>query len=275
MAIKKIFKEDEKDVNLQLLAEKADMALKTRESISQLINEPSKNNLDIALQQISNDKIIGNQRKIELLDKLKIKYVELLNFDNCPDDYDTLKHEIIFLYGVSHYSFLLMAQRLLKIREDKLYLSEIDENGNKIYLSFENFITNGLKISKTVAYESMNVYECFGVRLTELGNDIEYTKLVPIVPLLKSINSEIPKEEIKEKYLKEIKNKSQNEIRKEAKELKIKYGLLKRNLIITDEYDKIFNPLYKKLNEKISDEDIEKIEEHISRIKNIILKNKN
>lgn len=191
----------------------------TKEAILLADENPTKENIMTAVNILEKDTAIDQKSRDELLGKLKDDYFSLFSFNNCPDDYHSLKSEAKFLAGMTQVSFILMAQRLLKIRDGELY--KIDG-----YPDFKSFIEGELKVAKRTVYDYIDIISCFGVRLTALEENIEYSKLSPVIPLLKADNPDIPKEDLKSKFLKEIKIKSQRELRAEAKELKIKYGLI-------------------------------------------------
>lgn len=190
------------------------------QSYDELKKSPDSKKVDEVILKINKSKISPDDKEI-LINSIMKEFISVFNFDNCPDDYEELKKEAKFLSGLTQYSFLLMAQRLLKIRDDELY----KKDG---YLDFIDFIRNELSIAKRTVYDYINLLECFGVRTFALDANIQYTKLLPVIPLLKSENIEIPKSEIKKRFLQEIKNKSAREIKIETKELKEKYGILKR-----------------------------------------------
>lgn len=190
---------------------------RTIEAIVKLEEEPTKDNIDLSLVTIENDKKLSKEDRIKLTDILRQQYISLFNFNNCPDDYENLKAESKFLSGMTQYSFLLMAQRLLKIRNNELYK-------NDGYLDFKDFIGSELNIERSTVYKYIDLVSFFGVE-TFQHEEIEHTKLLPAIPLLKSENQNIPKSEIKELFIKEAKYKSARELQSEAKDLKIKYGL--------------------------------------------------
>jgi len=113
-----------------------------------------------------------------------------------------------------------MAQRLMKIRDEKLY-----EQGG--YTDFRNFIDSELTIQRSTVYNYIDLINYFGVQTFGHDQNLEPSKLIPALPLLKSENSEIPKEEIKERFIADSKLHSAREMKKEADELKVKYSLTK------------------------------------------------
>ncbi len=205
----------------ETLVEFADkMETHTKENIKKLNENPTKENLVETIETIDIDNMMSFSEKEDIKTILMKKYVDLFNFDNCPDDYENLKEEAKFLSAMTQYSFLLMAQRLLKIRAGKLYL-------NDGYPDFKSFIENEIKIARRTAYNYIDLIIFFGVQTFAHDRNFEFSKLLPIIPLLKSDNNEIPKEAIKKQFVSEIKIKSAREIMEEVKELKAKYGILK------------------------------------------------
>ncbi len=163
---------------------------------------------------------LKNEDKEILINFIKENYIKNFNFNNCPDNYEDLKQEAKFLSGMTQYSFLLMAQRLLKIKENRLY--EKDK-----YKDFKSFIENEMNIERSTAYTYIDIITYFGVGALQ-HEDINYSKLRPVIPLLKMNDSNIPKNEIAKEYIEKAKKESFRDIVEETKELKIKYGLTKK-----------------------------------------------
>ncbi|MFW5890937.1 MAG: hypothetical protein ACOCUI_01835, partial [bacterium] len=208
---------------------------------SDLETEPTKEKVVKATKLIKDDANLPETSKLELINIIKEQYVSLFNFDNCPDDYEELKAEAKFFAGMIKYNFLLMAQRLIKIRDGELYR-------NDGYKDFSSFIKAELNIAKRTVYDYINIIEEFGVRLVAMDREVEYSKLLPIIPLLKSKNKKIPKKDLKEKYLKEIENKSKKQIQIEARNLKEQYGISKSKINSKDaEFIKTINWIINKV----------------------------
>lgn len=238
----------------------------TKSAIEKVDIEPSKENVELAIMNIEKDDIISENDRQYLLNELRGKFVNLFNFDNCPvNDYELLKVEAKFLCGISHFSFLLMAQRLLIIRDKQLYI-------NDGYTDFKSFIIKEMKIAKGTAYNYIDLITLFGVQTFGLDDKINPSKLIPVIPLLKSNDSKIPKEFIKDKFINESKDKSAREIQAEAKLLKIKYGLLQEDEDKTV-YERLFFKYYEKIPKKISDNDKQVLKDHIEKIKWVIENN--
>lgn len=233
----------------------------TKNAIIKTGKKPSKENIINAVEIIKNDKIINEKERAIIIEEFQLKFIRDFNFDNCPENYIDLKKEAKFLAGISQYSFLLMAQRLKKIRDEKLY--EIDG-----YNHFKQFIENEMPIAKRTSYDYINIIEYFGVRLVALG-DVQYSKLLPIVPLLRSDNENIPKDKLKEKYLKDINIKTKREIILEANELKVKYGIMikkQKNIKL----EKLFNTFIEKIPNDLSEYDKITLNNFIEKLKELI-----
>lgn len=215
--------------NLSSMAENIDASDETKEVIEKVSSSPTKENIIEAEKIIESDVNISTEDKTELIEILKRDFTEVFNFKNCPNEYEKLKNEAKFLSRIAKYSFLIMAQRLKKIRDCELYR----QDG---YVHFQDFIEAEIKLSKSTVYYYIDIITQVPPGRLE-NRDIEYTKLKPILPLLKSNSEDIPKEEIQEKFLNDIQHKSRKEIEADAKELKIKYGLLKDDSETDEEYE--------------------------------------
>ncbi|HOF00904.1 MAG TPA: hypothetical protein PK385_06405 [Spirochaetota bacterium] len=224
---------------------------------------PTSDKLNSIIKIIENDTSILIEDKKELLNSLQEKYISIFNFDNCPEDYEDLKMEAKFLSGVTQYSFMLMAQRLLKIRDNELY----KKDG---YLDFSSFIENELSISRSTVYNYIDIVTIFGVQPVGRDENIEYTKLLPIIPILKAPEgNNIPKDEIKKRFLSEIRNKSKTEIIDEANRLKLEYGLVKERKI-KDQIDKSFKKFYELLLNDAKDLDKNKLSYYIKKLNGLM-----
>jgi hypothetical protein len=195
----------------------------TKEAVDTMINNPTLETIEIAVNEIKKDDALQSEKKVEILkdiyqmNEIKDIFMNRFNFNNCPSDYESLKKEAKFLAGINVYSFALMAQRVIAIRDNKYY----EKDGYKGILEF---IDNELPVVRQTVNNYINIIENFDVQA--LGHDnIEYSKLIPFLPLLKAENTDIPKESLKLQIINDSKNKSFREIVNEAKELKIKYGL--------------------------------------------------
>jgi len=143
-----------------------------------------------------------------------INYDLPFNFDKCPSDYSTLKKEAKFLAGLTNCSFLLLAQRLLLIRDNKFYQQDN-------YKSFSEFIDKELTIKRTTAYNYIDLINYFGVQIFEQKN-IEPSKLIYALPLLKSDNvDKLKKDEIKADFITNLTSSSAKQMKTKADNYKI------------------------------------------------------
>jgi len=226
------------------------------------IANPTKEMIVNAVEVIKNDNEIEDEFKISLIEQLRNDYFTLFNPNNCPEDYESLKNEAKFLAGMTQYSFLLMAQRLKVIRDKELY----KEDG---YDDFKAFIEKEINVSRSSAYNYIDIVEFFGVQPVGHQEKIEYAKLLPAIPLLRANNNNIPKEEIKKKLLEEISTKSKREIIEQINGLKIKYGLSKQKSK-NGKLPKMIDAFEKNIPEEISDYDKILLTRFIERMKKYI-----
>ena len=141
-------------------------------------NKPTKEKLPVVIKAIKDDSKLSPLHKDQLLQRLREDFVSLFNFDNLPEDYESLKNEAKILADLTQSAFVLMAQRLKKIRDNELYR----EGG---YSDFKAFIENELSINRTTAYNYIDLINVFGVQALE-HRGIEPSKLIPTLPLLKN-----------------------------------------------------------------------------------------
>ena len=217
---------DLSDVAAQL----EDISEDTMKVIENVTENPVKEMVTKAVLTINKDTRLSETNKDLLLQTLREQYAELFNFDNCPEDYETLKIEAKFLSELSQYSFLLLGQRLLKIRDNEFY--KIDG-----YNDFKSFIAGEIRIARSTAYYYIDLITFFGVQTFGHEGSPDPSKLISVLPLLKSNNEGIPKEKLKKHFIKESKNKSAREIQDETKKLKIQYGLSKEKVIESTDSD--------------------------------------
>ena len=239
--------------------ENINMKIETKNEVKKFIENPEKDKYKDIENIIINDSKLSYDQRDKLIETIKNVFLKTFNFENCPEDYEELKREAKFLAGITQYSFLLMAQRLIKIRDNELY--KIDG-----YPDFITFIKNELTIAKRTTYHYINIIECFGVPALALDEDIQYSKLLPFIPILKSSNLDIPKQKLKERVFNEIKTKSYRELESEAKEIKIKYGILKDNEKMS-EFEKLLLKVRKKIPDNINENEEFQIKKLISELK--------
>lgn len=211
--------------NVREMIEEIDVSSEVKEVLEVVDQNPTGENISMAVEKIEKDSLINPEDKLKIIGVLREQFISLFNFENCPSDYKSLKNEAKFLAGMTQYSFILMAQRLLKIRNHQLY----KEDG---YPDFKSFITYELPIAQRTAYDYIDIVNLFDLELRPFAIEerFEYTKLLPVIPLLKAENSLIPKDQLKERFLKESRIKTKRQITEEATELKLKYGLIKDDL---------------------------------------------
>lgn len=239
--------------------ENINMEIETKNEVKKFVENPEKDKYKDVENIIINDSKLSFDQRDKLIETIKNVFLKTFNFENCPEDYEELKREAKFLAGITQYSFLLMAQRLIKIRDNELY--KIDG-----YPDFITFIKNELTIAKRTTYHYINIIECFGVPALALDEDIQYSKLLPFIPILKSSNLDIPKQKLKERVFNEIKTKSYRELESEAKEIKIKYGILKDSEKMS-EFEKLLLKVRKKIPENINENEEFQIKKLISELK--------
>ncbi len=230
-------------------------------SISNIGNNPTKETIIETVEKINKSNIIDEAKKRKIVKKLQKTYISVFNFDNCPEDYQTLKNEAKFFSGMTNYSFLLMAQRLLRIRDNKLYK-------NDGYETFREFIDKEIALSERTVYNYIDILKVFELQTFAILENVNHSKLVKVIPLLKAHNESIPKDELKRRFLSEIQTKSAREIEKEVVELKKQYGLIKENEV---SIDRIIEDFLKRIPTNISVEDKSKLQNVIDFIQRINL----
>jgi len=197
----------------------------TLENLSKLDEESDKEQVLAVAEIVNKDVMLSDTDRSKILSDLKQNFFHVFKLEDCSQDYQTLKAETKFLLGINQSSFILMAQRLTIIRDNRLY-----EQDN--YSDFKEFIINELPIAKTTVYCYIDVVKFFGVQSSELAENLDYSKLFPLLPLFKADDksiSEDKKLEIKREFLQKIKEEPARQIKEEAKILKEKYGLTKHS----------------------------------------------
>ena len=149
-------------------------------------------------------------------------YIE--EFGKIPEDYETLKTESAYLGKLSGHAFLLMAQRLKKIKDLSLY-KEDD------YKSFKQFVDAEMTLDRSTVYNYMDILDAFGHENLLAEPGLEYTKLRPALPLLNAKGAGVPKAKIRKQFIKKAKTSTRKEIVQTANELKAKYGLTPRSKV--------------------------------------------
>ncbi len=150
--------------------------------------------------------------------------------------------------GITQVSFLLMAQRLKKIQDEDLYTGE--------YPNFKSFIENEMPIKRTTVYNYIDIISLFGVQALEQEKDMEFSKLIPYIPILKKVSfEELEMRTKKKEFLQKAKTTSFRDIIKETDELKLHYGLvnkINKELVEIKKIKALFEYLTKA--EEVSDE---------------------
>jgi hypothetical protein len=227
MAVKKDFKKFNIDRhNLGELVKQTNIPVEIQEIVNLAIEDPTNKKIDYALDTIRNEDRIKTIDKNEIEKKLlefRDNYMDLFNLNNCPspteENYEQLKQEAKFFAGMTGYNFILMAQRVKAIRDYQLY--KIDN-----YPDFKSFIEKELSINRQTVYKYIDIINYFGVSsMRHEGYD--YSKLIPFIPIIKFFDNDEQREDLKLKIINDSKKKSQREMQEEARELKIKYGLVK------------------------------------------------
>ena len=96
----------------------------------------------------------------------------------------------------------------------------------------------------------------FGVQALEQEREMEFSKLIPFIPILKKVTlEELEMRTIKKEYLQKAKTESFRDILKETADLKIQYGLVKQINYNANDIKKIktFSDYLSK-TEEVSDE---------------------
>ena len=231
-------------------------------AVETMIKAPSNESIYIAKEAIDNDDNINLLDKTHILkqmfeiEDIKIIFINNYNFNNCPNDYDTLKKQAKFFAGLSQYSFMLMAQRLAIIQENELYKIQ--------YSTFDDFIKSELSISIASVYFHINIFNYLKVSPGRLfsyviEHEIEYTKIKPFLPILR-FNTKYHKKldnpdniSLINKIFDLIDNKSRNELDEYAYNLKIEKGLVRQEKVtpmISKEFDKLHKSIIKKAYNK-------------------------
>ena len=187
-----------------------------------------------------------------------------ITLENCPDDYETLKEQSKKLVVSSAMSFMLLGQRLAKIRDKELY----KEDG---YSNFKQFIDAELSIGKSHVYNAIDLVTYFGVQ--SIGNQqLNPSTLIQALPLLKAndeVLSKADKKEVKSTILKEAKTKSEREMKNIVKDLKVKYGMAEEKKEV-NKMDAAFARLMSVIPDERSASDVKKIQKYIKKLEDLI-----
>ena len=183
--------------------------------------ESNDTSIETLYQHLRDTRIKKSQSKAKKgVDQIFNQYLFFLDLRVDDVDYDTLKCETRFLASFMQFSFYHIAIRLKIIRDKKLYQADG-------YPDFKSFIEEEIPLSRSTIYNYIDIVTYFGVQPIGHGSQIEYTKLLPLIPLLKKNDAKIPKEMIRSYFIKEMSKKSKSEISDEIEQFKMRYGITK------------------------------------------------
>jgi hypothetical protein len=195
----------------------------------------------------------------------KVSDVTGLTFENCPEDYDALKGEAKKLALSSANSFVLLGQRLSKIREGNLYKADG-------YKDFKSFIQGEVKISRSTAYNYIDLIDCFGVQTFVQEDAPDASKLIPALPLMKADDEKISKADkktLKARLIKDATTKTDKEMKEDLGALKVKYGLAEEKQEI-DKIEATFDRLMSLFPETLTAVDKKKIQKFIKKLSSLV-----
>ncbi|KAL0266198.1 UNVERIFIED_CONTAM: hypothetical protein PYX00_011915 [Menopon gallinae] len=172
---KKEFKLPSKKLNLSLDNEMPEVY---KEALQlDIPDKKTKEVLEETLSKAEKDPQLKSKDRSNILSALIAHYDYLFSSDEISRDYFTLKEEVKFLAGLTAVSYVIMAKRLRKIRDHKLYLADG-------YSKFEQFVDEELSLARNTVYKYMDVVNIFEKDL--LHNKItEPSKLIEALPLVK------------------------------------------------------------------------------------------
>jgi hypothetical protein len=240
------------------------MSDETALSITELLENPRKENVTKSLSAIRRDPVMQAGEKAGLLTVLRSQFADMFNLDNCPDDYESLKLESIFLSDLTQASFVLLGQRLLKIRDNELYTADG-------YSDFKTFVEKEIKIARSTAYNYIDLVSVFGVQTFGHDDAPDPSKLIPLLPVLKSKSDGIPVDKIKSQFIERAKTESARDLKDDIKQLKIQYGLAKEPEEI-DRLDRAFDSLMSEFPEKLTSIEKKKVRLYIKRLNFLLTK---
>ncbi len=195
----------------------------TVDAVNIFENNPTIENKEKAVEAVTNDKALSAASP-ELLDQIQALFIQAFSSNSIPSEYSNLKREAKYLADLNQVSGLYMAQRLVIIRDKELF----KEDG---YADFKSFIESELNISRSTVYNYMDIIDQFVSKRLNTTIDklsLNRSKLVPFLPLLKSDKiTKKAKDKIRDNVISELDTKSFRDLSKEAKDLKVEYGLVK------------------------------------------------
>ena len=183
--------------------------------------EPTKEKLPEVIRTIERDTKLTTDQKGRLIDSIKRDFTALFSVTELPSDYATLKEESKFLAQMAQSSFVLLAVRIKKIRDEELYR---EDN----YPDFKSFIEGELLVAQRTAYNYIDIITIFGLKTFAIENGrIDPSKLIPAIPLLRMEG--VPVESIKKEMISDAKTLSARAIAEKVKQLKEEYAPKKKN----------------------------------------------
>jgi hypothetical protein len=185
----------------------------TEDVINDFRNEPTKEKMPIVLRAVETDSRLSVEIKNDIIERLKTDFAYLFSRD-IPDDYQSLKEESKLLAKFAQTSFVLLAIRLKKIRDEELYREDK-------YTDFKSFVESELDIARSTAYNYIDLVSVFGARTFE-NSKIDPSKLISAIPLLRM--NGVPVDSIKKEIISDARNLSAREISEKVKLLKEEYS---------------------------------------------------
>ena len=161
---------------------------------------------------------LPQRRKAELLNGLARRFLALFGSGVTGKPYRQLKSEAVFLAELTRRSLVHMALRLMEIHDHQLYR----EDG---YSDFRSFVELELPVSRSTVYNYIDIVRYFGLQAISEDEDLEYSKLLPVIPLLRESGHSVPHDQIRAHFLHIAAFRSKREIEREARALRRRYGL--------------------------------------------------
>jgi hypothetical protein len=130
---------------------------------------------------------------------------------------------------MAHYNIVILSQRLDRLRAQEPWKIMVDENGNKLYKGWGDFLAREVFITRETANVYRSIYHYFKDELHK-NQELSVTKLKYFLPLMKADEEKVPvkeKKKIKQEAMKLVqdKEKTVNDVKKATDDLKEEYGL--------------------------------------------------
>lgn len=194
--------------------------VETKNAVKTAIISKKKEDYIIAAALVKSDNSIIIEKKKEIQFEFRNNFINL--FKDIVMDLDIMTEEINYLSKVQEVSFVVIASRLKLIKDKKLWINKHE--------SFKEYLLNETNIDYKTALQYIDIVSYFGDKI--LTKDIEYSKLVPVIPLLKSkIVPDDEKETIKTDIMFSIDKDKRADIETSLLPLKEKYGLNKSKTV--------------------------------------------